>query len=78
MHTNSNTVTLIDSKLGCIIGIIGVFCCAVSLGMIWTTRDVARMQSEQQEWMRDRINQLEGRVAVLEAYQFQRTQAEQK
>jgi len=76
MQTNTNTVTLIDSKLGFIIGIIGVFCCAVCLAMIWTTRDVSRMQSEQQEWMRDRINQLEGRVAVLEAYQFQRSQAE--
>jgi len=69
MQHNSNNITFSGDRAWFAgIGVIGILVGLASLAMIWTTHDVSRIQSEQLEWMRDRINQLEGRTAVLEAY----------
>lgn len=68
MQHNTNSINISADRIGWIVGVIGVIVGLTSLSMIWVTRDVSRVQSDQLEWMRDRINQLEGRTAVLEAY----------
>ena len=68
MQTN-NHITITTAQMGWVVGAIGICCAALCLAMVWTTRDVSRMQADQLHWLQSRVNKLEERADLWKAYQ---------
>lgn len=56
--------------VGWVVGAVGLVVGGTSLAMIHVSREVAQMQGQQMEWMRERLTRAEARIELLEAYQY--------